>query len=226
MQDSSLSFPVIGFQYGYELPAGILAKSFGGDSKIGASFWKKTKHNVIYGIEYDYIFGSTVKINPLDSIVTSQGFLIDNAGQFAQNVQVFERGHFVMLKAGKIFRGLGPNPSCGLFLLGGIGFWYHQVYYYWNGDQPSPVLGNYLYGYERITYGPALSESFGYINFSNNKRINFSIALEADQGLTQEPGYEYDVLKFDNSTHFDMTFGIKGTWYFPVYKRATEKYYY
>ena len=181
---------------------------------------------MLYGVEYDYIFGSDVKINPLDSISTSQGYLIDNAGQFAQNVQVFERGHQVMIKAGKIFRGLGPNPNCGIAVMGGVGFWYHQVFYYWNGDQPSPVLGNYLYGYERITYGPALYESIGYINFSNNKKVNFTIALEAAQGFNKEYGYEYDVRKFDNSTHLDLTFGIKGTWFFPVYKSVKEKYYY
>ena len=226
MQDSSLSFPIIGFQYSFDVPFGILAKSFGPNSTVGASFWKKTKHNLLLGIEYNYIFGDVVKINPFDSIVTSQGYLINSAGQFTQNVQVFERGHFVMLKVGKIFRGIGPNPNSGLTLIGGAGFWFHQVYYYWNGDQPAEASGDYLNGYERITYGPALSESFGYVNFSNNKRINFSIALEAAQGFTKEAGYEYDLRRSDNSTHFDMTIGIKAAWYFPVYKSVKEKYYY
>jgi len=226
MQDSTLSFPIIGFQYSYNIPFGTLAKSFGGNSTVGASYWRKTKNNLIFGIEYNYIFGDAVKINPLDSVVTSSGYLVNNTGQWTQNVQVFERGHLLMLKLGKIFRGLGPNPNCGLMVAGGVGFWYHQVYYYWNGDQPAEVSGNYLYGYNRITYGPALSESFGYMNFSNNKRINYSISLEAAQGFTREPGYEYDLRKTDNSTHLDMTLGIKVDWYFPIYNRVKEKYYY
>jgi len=226
MQDSTLSFPLIGFQYSFDVPFGTLAKSFGGNSTVGASYWKKTKCNLIYGIEYNYIFGEAVKINPFDSIVTTAGYLVDNTGQWVQNVQVFERGHLLMFKFGKIFRGVGPNPNCGLMLTGGVGFWYHQIYYYWNGDQPAEASGNYLYGYERITYGPAFSENFGYMNFSNNKRFNFSVSLEAAQGFTTEPGYEYDLRKFDNSTHFDMTLGIKVDWYFPIYKRVKEKYYY
>src|ERR1022692_1164587 len=87
MQDSTLSFPMIGFQYSFDVPFGTLAKSFGGNSTVGASFWRKTKYNLIWGIEYNYIFGDAVKINPLDSIFTSSGFLIDNAGQWTQNVQ-------------------------------------------------------------------------------------------------------------------------------------------
>jgi len=226
MQDSTLSFPIIGFQYSFDIPFGTLAKSFGGNSTVGAAFWRKTKYNVLFGIEYNYIFGDAVKVNPLDSIVTTSGFLVDNAGQWAQDVQVFERGHFAMLKAGKIIRGVGPNPNCGITLMGGAGFWYHQVYYFWNGDQPPAVTGNYLNGYERVTYGPALSESVGYMNFSNNKRINFSVSLEAAQGFTREVDYEYDLRKSDNTTHFDMTLGIKVDWYFPIYNRVKEKYYY
>ena len=102
-----------------------------------------------------------------------------------------------------------------------------QIYYYWNGDIPAQVSGNYIQGYDRLTYGPAFSESFGYINFSNNHRLNFSAELEFAEGFTKDVrAFSYDTRQADHSTQFDMTIGLKLAWYFPLYKRAKEKYYY
>src|ERR1035437_9217695 len=78
LKDSSLSFPMIGIQYSFDIPAFDLAKSFGVNSTIGASYWHKTTSNWLFGFEYNYVFGDLVKVNPLDSIMTSQGYIINN----------------------------------------------------------------------------------------------------------------------------------------------------
>ena len=226
MHDSTLSFPFIGVQAGFAFPGADLAKSYGYNFSVGASYWRKTKYDVLLGLEYNYIFGDQVKINPMDSISNSNGYVINSVGQFT-SVQVYERGHFVMLKAGKIFPGTGPNPSSGLMVKGGVGFWLTQIYYYWNGPVPAQFSGNYIDGYDRLSYGPAFSESFGYINFSNNHRLNFSIELEIAEGFLKDVrAYSYDIRQTENSTQFDLSFGLKAAWYFPLYKKAKEKYYY
>src|SRR5690349_19247508 len=76
VKDSGIAFPIIGVQYSLDLPVGQLLKSFGINSTIGASFWYKTSSNWLFGAEYNYIFGDVVNINPLDSINTSEGYLI------------------------------------------------------------------------------------------------------------------------------------------------------
>jgi len=226
MHDSTLRFPIVGVQGGIFLPVAALARTYGYNFTIGASYWRKTKYDVLLGIEYNYIFSDQVKINPIDSIVNSSGYIINSVGQFT-SVQVYERGHFAMLKAGKIFPGIGPNPSSGLMVKGGVGFWLTQIYYYWNGTVPPQLTGDYIKGYDRLSYGPAFSESFGYIHFSNNHRLNFSLELEVDEGFLKDVrAYSYDIRQAENNTQFDLSFGLKAAWYFPLYKRAKEKYYY
>lgn len=226
MHDTTLSFPFFGFQGGLFVPGADLAKSYGANYSIGACYWRKTKYDVIFGIEYNYIFGDQVRINPLDSVSTTNGFVINSVGQFT-NVQVYERGHFAMLKLGKIFPGMGPNPSSGLFIKGGAGFWLTQIYYYWNGTVPPQFTGDYIKGYDRLSYGPAFSEDFGYIHFSNNHRLNFSLELELGEGFLKDVrAYSYDTRTTDHSTQFDMSIGLKAAWYFPIYKHAKEQYYY
>jgi hypothetical protein len=220
MHDSSLSFPIIGFQYSFNVPFGTLSKKFGVNSTVGASFWYKTSTNWLFGLEYNYIFGDQVKIDPLDSIKTSDGYILNSVGQF-QDMAVYERGHFIMLKAGKIIKNLGPNSNSGLVLKGGAGFWMHQIFYYIYGDTPVQLQGNYMNGYDQLSYGPAISESFGYLNFSNNHMINFSAELEFAQGLTQNiRAYNFDTRMKDNAQHLDMSIGLKIAWYFPIYKKA------
>jgi hypothetical protein len=222
----SLGFPIIGVQYSFDLPAGSLAKAFGPASRVGASFWYKTSTNWLFGIEYNYIFGDNVKIKPFDSIATSEGYLLNSVGEF-QDLTVYERGHFAMLKAGKIFGHIGPNYNSGLCVKAGAGFWMHQIFYYFYGDVPTQVAGKYMNGYDRLTYGPATTESFGYIHFSNNHRINFSAELEFAQGFTHNMrAYNYDLRQKDNTNYLDLSIGLKISWYFPVYKKATSEYFY
>ncbi len=223
MKDSTLQFPMIGFQYALDVPFGSLSKSFGVNWTVGASFWYKTSKSWLFGLEYNYIFGDLVKVNPLDSIMVSDGYILNSVGQF-QDMSVYERGHFIMLKAGKIIKRLGPNPSSGLVVKGGAGFWMHQVFYYIYGDVPAQLSGNYIKGYDRLSYGPALSESFGYIHFSNNHMINFSAELEFAQGFTQNVrAFNYDTRMKDNTHYLDLTIGLKVAWYFPIYKKARGK---
>jgi hypothetical protein len=225
MKDT-LGFPIIGFHYEFDVPVGSLSTSFGVNSKVGASFWYKTNKNWIYGLEYSYIFGDNVKVNPFDSIQTSEGYILNSVGEF-QDVLKYERGHFAMFKAGKIIKPMGPNANSGICLKAGAGFWLHQVYYYFYGDVPVQVSGNYMHGYDRLTYGPALAESIGYLHFSTNHRINFSAELEFDQGFTQSGRvYNYDTRQKDNTRYLDMTIGLKVAWYFPIFKRSAGEYYY
>jgi len=226
VKDSAISFPIIGIQYSFDVPAFDLAKSFGVNSTIGASYYRKTASNWLFGIEYNYIFGDVVKINPLDSISTSQGFIVNNVGQF-QELSVYERGHLIMLKVGKIFKNTGHNPNSGLFVKAAAGFWLHQIFYYWTGNAPPQLSDKYLNGYDRLSYGPALSQSFGYLNFSNSKVFNLSAELEVAEGVTyNQRAFDYDVRQKDNSAHFDMTIGIKVSWYFPLYNKVAATYYY
>jgi hypothetical protein len=226
VKDSFLSFPLVGVQYAFDIPAGDLAKSYGVNSTIGISYWRKTAKNWLFGLEYNYIFTDIVKINPLDSIMTSDGYILNGQGQF-QSLAVYERGHFVMLKAGKIFKTRGENVNSGFVAKAGAGFWLHEIFYYWTGNAPAQLSDKYINGYDRMSYGPALSESFGYIHFGNNHRINYSAELEIAEGFTKnQRAFNYDTRTTDNATHFDMTFGIKLAWYFPLYKQTETRYYY
>ncbi|MEI7724397.1 MAG: hypothetical protein WCK09_04785 [Bacteroidota bacterium] len=61
IHDSTITTPLIYATYGYQFPGGDLAKLFGGNSSIGGGFMLKTKHNWIFGVEGNFMFGQSVK---------------------------------------------------------------------------------------------------------------------------------------------------------------------
>lgn len=71
--------------------------------------------------QWGFIFGKSLRgQNPLDSISTSDGHVIDKEGK-AADVRIFERGFTLSISAGKIFNTfLSPNKNSGLLLTGDL----------------------------------------------------------------------------------------------------------
>jgi hypothetical protein len=228
LADSGMRVTMIGAVYSFNIPGGDMAKRFGVNSTIGGAFWHKTASNWLIGGEYNFLFGGIIKEgqNPLDSISTSDGQLINNEGTY-QLYRIYERGHLPLIKVGKVLPLLNPNPNAGVTVKLGVGYLEHRIRYYWEGQDPPQVRGDYVKGYDRYTSGLVLTQSAGYLYLHPKNSFNFSVDLEVAEGFTKSRRtWDYDQMSQDTKKRLDMFYGIKVAWYFPFYKRSSDGYYY
>lgn len=226
IRDSSLRIILTGVNYSFEKPQEHLAQRFGQNHSLGPLISYKSSSGWLFGIEYNFLFGSRVKIDPLQNLQADNGHLINGKGEF-EPVNYHERGTLALFKAGKLFPILNPNPNSGFFFQLGTGFLQHKIKYQYHSNSLYQLKEAYLKGYDRLTNGWATSQSLGYLFLSNKRLVNFSIALEAIQAFTQNRrSWNFDTMEKDDRNRFDLLFGIKFSWIFPIYRKAPEEYYY
>ena len=227
MRDSSIGFSMFCVSGAYQVAAGDLGDRFGNNFAVGAAFLRKTRTNWIWGAEGQFLFGGQVREDSiLRNISTSQGYILTDNGTYA-DIILHERGYSVMAQVGRLFPVFGPNPNSGLTLLLGAGFLQHKIRIEDRGNEVSALAGDYKKGYDRLTNGFCLSQFAGYRNFSNNRRINFYIGLEAVQGFTRSRrSVNFDTMEQDTSSRLDLFFGIRAGWIIPLYKKLPRTYYY
>jgi hypothetical protein len=89
------------------------------------------------------------------------------------------------------------------------------------------MQGEYEKGYDRLTAGPAFSQSIGWIYLDPRNNYNFSIDLEVSEGFTKSyRSYDFNTRMADTRKRLDMFYGIKAGLYFPFYKRSSDGFYY
>jgi hypothetical protein len=228
LRDSSLRISMIYPTYGISMPGGDMKDRFGYSHMIGAGFLVKSESNWCFAVEGNFIFRDGVK-NPgsiLKGIATSDGFIIDQSGVFA-NVMLMERGFTAWAKAGKLFPVLGPNPNSGIMVLLGGGMLMHKIRIQDPNNSAPQVQGDYKKGYDHMSSGPALSEYIGFHHLSNSRKLNFYAGIEFTQAFTKSRrAYDYAAMKSLNENYFDMLNSIKIGWYLPFYKKTAQKFYY
>ncbi|MBM3404479.1 MAG: autotransporter outer membrane beta-barrel domain-containing protein [Bacteroidetes bacterium] len=228
IKDSSIFSTLIYANYSYSIPGKDLAKRFGNNSGIGAGLLLKTKSNWLIGVEGNYLFGGKVKNGDdiLKHITTSEGYLLDENGMYADYV-LYERGYHFLAKFGKMFNWLGPNPNSGFFITAGAGYLQHKVRINIPNNSVPQLEGDYKRGYDRFRGGLAINESIGYLYMGNQRWINFMISLDFTQAWTKSfREYDFDLMKKDDSQHLDLLTGFKIAWFIPVYRRAPKAFYY
>ena len=228
IKDSCLNVFMFGFALEGDITAGDLKYRFGPGITVGGVLSYKTSNNWIFSLEYAYMYSANVRENhALDSISTknadpTQRYIINGNGEY-QILNIYESGNIALFKVGKILPIFQRNPNCGVSIKVGGGFMEHKIYYYWVGDAPPQLSGNYINGYDRLTYGPAISQALGYHYMSNNARINFDFDFEAIEGFTynQRP-YDFDLMRQETKRRTDVLLGFKFAWIFPIYGKNSR----
>lgn len=226
VRDSTIGFSLLGATGSYSSPSGDMAERFGNNFSIGAFFYRKTRSNWMWGFQGSFLFGDKVtETGLLDSLVTSQGAIIDKDGTYG-DVIFYERGLQVEARIGKIFPVLGPNKNSGILLMAGAGLLQHKIRIESQGSEIPSIEDEYSKGYDRLSNGLCISEFIGYVNFGNKRMVNFFIGLEATQAFTQSRrDINFDTRQNDESKRNDLLFGIRAGWIFPLYKRVPNAYY-
>lgn len=216
---------VISFNGSFDIPAADMAKRFGLSYRIGPSLFYKTKSNWIFGAKGDFILGDRIKEEGFLSNVRDENESVLPNNGLKAGVDIFERGYMVGLQAGRIISTSKANPDNGILLLTSAGFIQHKILISTKKAGPLPQLeGDYKKGYDRLANGIFIEQFVGYTYFANNGLLNFNIGLDVMGGFTQgRRDFLFDVQKAGNESRFDMLFGIRGSWYIPIFKRKSEE---
>lgn len=226
VKDSSISSAIIFGSYSFQFPGGDLAERFGNNSSIGGGLLIKTKSNWLISGEGNYLFGSSVKNQDslLTAISTPEGFIIDQNGYYA-NIILYSRGFNVFASFGKMIP-IWPNPNSGITIMGGLGYTQNKIRIH-NPDNTAPQLkGDYKKGYDKLNGGFAVKASIGYQYMGNTRLLNFAVGFEVIQAWTNRMReVDFDTGQPDQDKYSSQYYGIKATWFIPMYKRVPKEYY-
>lgn len=227
IKDSKQFIPGFSGNFSYELPGGDLADRYGGNGNVGGSFFVKTKNNFVYMLEGGFIFGNSINEDSLFHLIkTHNNYIIDGDGMYA-DVRTYERGYTILVKAGKVFPVFNDNPNSGLLLMIGGGFLQHKIRIENAGNTVPQLKDDYKKAYDKLTYGPALSQFIGYSHFSDNRLYNYRIGFEFTQAFTQaRRNYDFDIMGKDTKKRLDLLYGLKVCWMIPFNRRKPAEFYY
>lgn len=228
IRDSVLGTPWVAVHYGGSLPQADLQDRFGYLNNIGFLAGYKTKHNWLYAVEGNFLFGNKIKENSLlNQIKDSYNQVTDINGDPGM-IYVHARGLQVNLTVGKVIPIFNSNKNSGLFLHGGVGYLLHK-YRIETQEQVIPLLElDYKRGYDRLSSGINFHQFAGYTYMSESEIVNFYAGAYVMQGLTKyrrDEFYDQPGVAVDSKTHLDITVGFKVGWMVPIYRRVPQNYY-
>jgi hypothetical protein len=227
VKDSTIKIWFFQPQISVQFPFGDMKEQFYNNTAIGFGVNRKSKANWLFGVEMSYLFAEKVRNEDqiLGNITTSEGYVIDQTGVFA-NIYFRERGFHASIKAGKVFTTPWNNPNSGILLLGTAGMLQHKIRIE-NYENTAPQLqGDYIKGYDKLTSGPAFSIYLGYLRFSSYKLTNFSVGLEYLYAPTHSRrDYDFVLMGKDETLHHDQLLSLRFSWAIPFYSRAPKEFY-
>jgi hypothetical protein len=227
IRDSTVTAPLIGLNYAYHLPLADMDIRFGGSNSVGITFLVKTKKNLVFGADWNYIFGNTInEPGLLQNLKNSQGQIVAKTGETAQ-IKLYERGQYSSLKIGKLFKMPWSNKNSGFLLMLTAGGLMHKIRIDVNDNNVDALNKEYKKGYDRLTSGLAVGQFVGYLFLSNNRLINLFAGFEVIEGFTKgRRSFNFDTMEKDNKPRFDVLYGLKVGLAIPLYKRLPQEYYY
>lgn len=226
-RDSIVSLSMIEFHYSILAPAGDMKNRFGATTNIGLGFLRKTKTNLFWGAEINYLSGSTVKEKyVLDGISTERNQFININGNFA-DVRMFERGISSYARLGKLFPVFGSNKNSGILVLAGVGFLQHKMHIEVLDDNVPALYKERRKGYDRLSNGLSIQEFIGYYYLHSKYLYNFYVGFDLSQSFTQNRR-DWDVYSQSKleENRKDYLNGIRVGIVFPLYQRMPKEYYF
>ena len=213
----------ISFGYGIEFPFADMADRFGKNLKFTLGAERMTKSNWIFGLEFSYMFGNTVKQDVLASLRISNGEVLGADNAYA-DVFTRERGLFLGANIGKLIA-FNSKSRSGLRITGAFGILAHYVRIQDEARSLPQIEGDYLKGYDRLTRGFALRQFIGYQHVTENQRVNFYIGLEFTQGFTKSVrNVNFDTgLPANKEGRFDGLIGLKAAWILPFFDAYSDE---
>lgn len=224
--DSVIAAPLIGVHFGSDMPWADLGKRYGPYLNTGMNFMYKTKKNILFGIDGNYMFSRNIKEDVMSQLKNEDNFVVDNEG-YPSNMKISARLLTANIYVGKIIPFLSANPNSGLMVTAGAGYMQHKIHFVDLDQRIAAINGDIRNGFDRLTNGVSFSQFVGYLYLSNNRLLNFYTGFEFYEGLTKSVRkLNYDTGLPDTKQRFDLATGFRIGWVLPLYSRAPKQYFY
>lgn len=198
----------------------------------------KYKSGWMVTLDADMVFGSNSdnlqqRRERLGDICAPNGYMLDWGGTDGQ-VMSYNRSLSTRIGIARILPVIKGNPNSGIFLkLSGGWFMQKTVFNqeYYNNPVPQ-ISKDYARMYDHLRNGAILTESVGFLFMSNlSTYVNFRISFDISQCVSwSSRPYQLDNVMGlngkDNNTYFDLLYGVRLSWMFPLMGKTTYDYYY
>ncbi len=229
IRDSVISFPTFGLHGNIQWPMGDLANRFGQNFAVGGSSAYKTEKNLVFDINFTYIFGTKIKEKDfIVNLLNADNFIINADGNIS-DIVINQRGFYLTAGIGKIWshKKIARNPNSGIFTSLNVGYLQHKIKLYDLSRKTKQIENDYLKGYDRLTGGPCINIFLGYLFFSNSKFLNFKAGIDFTYAATRSlRKFNYDTFTPDTKRRNDKLIGLKFEWLLPIYKSSGKDFYY
>ncbi len=206
------------FGYGIEFPFGDMSDRFGRNLRFTVGAERITASNWIFGLEFSYMFGDTVKEDVVSSLRLENGNILGADNSYAE-VFTRQRGVFFGANFGKLIP-LNNKTRSGIRITCAAGLLAHYVRVQDQVESLPQIEGDYRKGYDRLTRGLAFRQFIGYQHISADKRLNFYVGVEFTQGFTSSiRDINFDTgLPANKDRRFDGLIGLKAAFILPFYR--------
>ncbi len=222
-KNSAFMFSV---DYAYQFPEFDLKDRFGNNSSLGGSIIQKTKNAYLLSLSGRWLFGNDIREeNIFDFIDGNNGDIININGQIP-TIRLFERGAQFHINFGKKINLNIKESKSGIVPSIGLGYVYHKIFIETLLGEIPQLNEDLIKGYDRLSGGFSLKQSFTFMYLSDNNMKNFNIGIELIECWARDlRNYNYTYNNIPKK-RFDVFIGLKFEWIVPLKKRATSNYYY
>ncbi|MEZ4920202.1 MAG: hypothetical protein R2792_13945 [Saprospiraceae bacterium] len=215
---------LVNMSLGYDEPGGDLKDRFGSSGNLGGGIEFLTDNNFIFALDGKFRFGNTVIEDPLEILRTEDGSIIGN-DRILASVSTRQRGVISNVTLGKLFP-IGTNRS-GIRIAVSGGYWVHWIRIQDDNNTVTQLTGDYRKGYDRRAAGFATGQFIGWQHLGANRRANWTLGLDFQQGFTQGiRAWDFSSMQTLDAKRLDLSFGIRATWILPFYLKGSENIYY
>lgn len=155
-------------------------------------------------------------------------------GGYDGAVAAHNRGIAARIGGAKIIPVIKGNPNSGIMLKVSGGWMMHKTVFTQDmNESPVPQInGDYGRLYDHLRHGAILTEGVGFVFMSNHLTyVNFKVMFEVSQCVSwsTRPWQLDNYMNLngkDGNRYFDLMYGLKLSWMFPLMGKTTYDYYY
>jgi hypothetical protein len=216
---------LINTHYGFAASGADLGQRFGNCQHTGLGIeWMSNRKSWIVGADGSFVFGKNVKENPIEKLYNVETFIYGVNKELAI-IFLRERGFLWQGYVGKLIKIHPTNARAGLRVTAGAGYMQHRIRLQDDQESISQISGDYKKGYDRLTGGLMFTQFIGYQYLSRNRRINFSVGFEFNEGFTKSlRDWNFDTKSKDTAQRFDLLYGLRTSLVLPLYFGDTAEH--
>jgi hypothetical protein len=225
-RDSSISYPLITVNYGFQIPGGDLSSRFGANSNVGLGFYYKTQSNWIFGLQWSFLFSNNVREDSLfKGVMTPEGNIIDLDGKNG-DYRTMQRGNLFGLGVGRMFN-VGSNKNSGIVTIAYLNALQHKIRVHNNSNNIPQINNEYKQGYDHLTNGLGTGLFLGYMYMSATNYVNIYAGADLTVAFTRNRRYNFNIEAVDNRLRYDILSGLRIGIILPLYSKSTDgKFFY